>query len=301
MTADVLGPAEAADRTVTERIAALPPGKRAELLHRLQQRRMTASGTGSDVWVQRYRPHPDAGLRLFCFAYAGGGASMFRSWAERLPSGVEVCAVQLPGRESRIGEPAYRRVGPLVADLAEAIEPYLDRPFAFFGHSMGALVAFEAARQLRRTSRPQPVRLSLAAFRAPQLPSPHIKIYHLPDEVFTVVLRSEGVPEAVLRNAELMRAMLPTLRADFELCDTYDHTPEPSLACPLSVFGGRDDVRVPPGDLDGWAVHGGSPTSTPTIFPGSHFFLHSAQDLLLATVAQDLVRDAKPVGDTDHA
>ncbi len=272
---------------VADRIAALPPQQRAALVARL---RRSPARPGAPSWIVRFRPEPDPDLRLFCFAYAGGGASVFRTWPGGLPRGVEVCALQLPGHESRIGEAPHRSVGPLVAALAEAIDPYLDRPFAFFGHSMGALVAFELARELRRTSRPRPVGLSLAAFRAPQLPNPNIRIHHLPDEMFAVVLRAEGVSEKVLQNEELMAALLPTLRADFELCDTYAYTPQAPLACRLSIFGGVDDVRVGADDLDGWRMHTTGPSSV-SLFPGSHFFLHSAQDALLAAMAQDLRSD----------
>lgn len=271
--------------TVARRIAALPPRQRAMLAERLRRER-----TATDSWFVRFRPAPEADLRLFCFAYAGGGASAFRTWPDGLPGGVEVCAVQLPGHESRIREDAHRHVGPLVSALAEVIGPLLDRPFAFFGHSMGALIAFELARELRRTSRPQPVRLSPAAFRAPQLPNPNIRIHHLPEEMLTVVLRGEGVPEQVLANAELMAALLPTLRADFELCDTYSYRDEAPLGCPLSIFGGLDDVRVAAPDLQGWRDHTTAGSSV-SMLPGSHFFLHTAQDALLAALAQDLESD----------
>lgn len=273
---------------LARRIAALPPRQRARLAERLRRERSAA-----DSWFVRFRPVPEPDLRLFCFAYAGGGASAFRTWPDGLPGGVELCAVQLPGHESRLREDAHRRVGPLVSALAEVIGPQLDRPFAFFGHSMGALIAFELARELRRRSMPQPVRLSPAAFRAPQLPNPNIRIHHLPEEMLTVVLRREGVPEQVLQNAELMAALLPTLRADFELCDTYSHRPEAPLGYPLSIFGGVDDVRVPPPDLQGWRDHTTAGSSV-SLLPGSHFFLHTAQDALLAAVAQDLETDRAP-------
>lgn len=271
-----------------ERIAALPPQQQATLLRRLNKQQ--AARSAREAIVVRPRPTPDAELRLFCFPYAGGGASIFRTWPDGLPEQVEVCAVQLPGREARIGEPAYRRMSPLVADLAEAITPYLDRPFAFFGHSMGALVAFELARELRRTSRPEPVRLSLAAFRAPQLPNPNIRIHHLPDEVFKVVLRGEGVPEEVLGNDELMAALLPTLRADFEVCDSYEYAEQSPLACPVSIFGGLEDLRVAPDSLEGWRAHTDA-TSSLSTYAGSHFFLHSAQEELLADVTRDAQAD----------
>src|SRR5207249_7884779 len=147
--------------------------------------------------------------------------------------------------------------------------------------------SFELARQLRRTHDKHPVRLCLAAYRAPQLPNPNIKIYHLPSEVFKVVLRADGIPEKILQNEELMQAMLPTLRADFELCDSYRYTEEPPLECPFSIFGGLEDVRVGAADLEAWRIHSSVPSNF-SMLPGSHFFLHSAQDLLLAAIAQDL-------------
>ena len=288
-----------------ERITALPPDKRALLLQRLKQKTGQSVADppslqiSSDGWIVRYRQNAQAPLRLFCFSYAGGGASVFRSWADILPSGVEVCCIQLPGHEYRLGEPAYTRLAPLVQALTEAIHPYLDRPFAFFGHSMGALVSFELARQIRRTYAQHPVRLCLAAFRAPQLPNPNIKIYHLPSEVFKVVLRADGIPERILQNEELMQAMLPTLRADFELCDTYRYAEEPPLECPFSIFGGLEDIRVGVDDLEAWRIHS-SAVSKLSMLPGSHFFLHSAQDLLLAAIAQDLALQPNASAERDR-
>jgi surfactin synthase thioesterase subunit len=152
---------------------------------------------------------------------------------------------------------------------------------------MGALVAFELARRLRSRGQPEPVHMFLAAFRAPQLPNPNIKIYHLPDEVLMTVLLKEGTPVQVLSNNELMRALLPTLRADFELCDTYEYRVEPPLRMPVSVFGGHQDVRVSRSDLEPWRLQAAGPFRLAMI-PGSHFFLHSAQDLLLSELIRDL-------------
>lgn len=281
---------------VNERIAALPAEKQAELLRRLRQRQEAKS---PDRWIVSHRPNADARLRLFCFSYAGGGASVFRSWGEALAPDVEVFAVQPPGRESRVAEPAYKRIGPLIADLSEAIGPYLDRPFAFYGHSMGALVAFELARHLRRAGQPEPSRLMLAAYRAPQLPNPNIKIYHLPDEVLKVVLQTDGTPARILQNDQLMQAMLPTLRADFELCDTYEYSPAAPLSCPIAIFGGLEDVRISASDQEGWRIHSDTDCSF-TRLPGGHFFVHSAQDLLLAAVAQELEGDRKAEREESH-
>ncbi len=280
-------------KNVTERIAALPLDKQMALLQRLRQdvsQPMTnpfPTQSCSDEWIVRYRQNEQARLRLFCFPYAGGGASIFRSWSDALPQEVEVCGVQLPGRENRLGEPAYTRLAPLDQALADALSAYLDKPFAFYGHSMGALVSFELARQFRRTHDKHPVCLYLAAYRAPQLPNPNSKIYHLPSEVLKVVLRAEGIPDMILQNEELMQAMLPTLRADFELCETYEYREEPPLACPLTIFGGLEDVRVHTADLEAWSLQS-STTCSQFLFSGSHFFLHTAHHLLLAAMSRDL-------------
>lgn len=267
-----------------DRISTLPRQKQAEFLERLRL------SSASDRWIVRHRRDSEAAMRMLCFSHAGGGAATFRSWSAALPTDIEVWAVQLPGRETRLEEPAYRRMTPMIAALAQAIGPRLDKPFVFFGHSMGALVAFELARELRRSSMPQPSRLFLAAFRAPQLPSPNVKIYHWPDDVLRAVLETDGTPPEVLRDDELMRVLMPTLRADLEVCDTYEHAPQAPLACPFSVFGGRNDVRVPAKDLDGWRMHTASECSM-SMFPGSHFFPHTARQLLLEKLQDDLAAD----------
>jgi medium-chain acyl-[acyl-carrier-protein] hydrolase len=280
-------------KDVSERIAALSPDKQATLLRMLKQKSGPSVSdqppvqAASDRWIVRYRPNEQAKLRLFCIPYAGGGASIFHAWPDGLPADVEVCGIQLPGRESRLRERAYVRIAPLIEALADALVPYLDRPFAFYGHSMGALISFELARHLRSTYNKLPFCLYLGAYRAPQLPNPNIKIYHLPSEVFKVVLRADGIPETILQNEELMQAMQPTLRADFELCDTYEYREELPLACPFLIFGGLEDVRVKAADLEPWLVHSSAARNL-SLLPGSHFFLHSAQDLLLAAISQDL-------------
>ncbi|NJO81463.1 MAG: thioesterase [Blastochloris sp.] len=235
----------------------------------------------------RYQPNTQARLRLFCFAYAGGGASIFRPWSAILPPDIEICAMQLPGRENRMDETAYNRLDPLIAQLADVLAPYLDIPFVFFGHSMGALVSFELARHLRRRYNRCPSKLYLAAYRAPHLRNRTIRIHHLPSEVFKVVLRADGIPEKILQNEELMQAMLPTLRADFEVCDTHIYREEAPLSCPFEVYGGLEDVRINKTELEGWQTHT-CEAYTLSMFPGAHFFLHSDQDRLLAVLSHSL-------------
>jgi medium-chain acyl-[acyl-carrier-protein] hydrolase len=236
------------------------------------------------------KPRPQARLRLFCFPYAGGGASVYRTWGDDLPPAVEVCPVQLPGRESRMSERAYTNIDDLVAAAIPVLTPFFDRPFALFGHSMGSLIAFELARALRDRGGPQPLHLFASGHRAPQLSKDEAPIYNLPEDQFIEELRQfNGTPELVLQNAELMTLLLPVLRADFELVGTYQVKPGPPLSIPISAFGGVDDHEVSPEALAAWQAETAGPFSR-RLYPGDHFFIHSARDSLLRDVSADLTR-----------
>ncbi len=176
----------------------------------------------TECWLRSPKPNPQASLRLFCFPYVGGGALIFRTWPNSLPATAEVCPVELPGRGTRLKETPFTRLLPLVQALAQALLPHLDKPFAFFGHSMGALISFELTRQLRRLYGLVPLHLFVSAHRAPQLPDPDPPIHTLPEAEFMEELRClNGTPKEVLEQPELMELMLPILRADFALCETY--------------------------------------------------------------------------------
>jgi medium-chain acyl-[acyl-carrier-protein] hydrolase len=245
----------------------------------------------SDSWIACRKPKPQARLRLFCFPYAGIGVSIFRTWSEGLPGDVEVCPVQFPGRGTRMMETPFTQLSPLVQALAQALAPLLDKPFAFFGHSLGALVSFELARQLRRQSGVQPVRLFVSAARAPQIPSRSRPIHAVPESEFLIELRRiNGIPGKVLGNAELMQIMLPVLRADFAVYETYVHSTERPLDCFISSFGGAQDHRVSRGDLEAWRDQTSASFSL-RMFPGDHFFLNTTQPLLLQILSQELRGD----------
>jgi medium-chain acyl-[acyl-carrier-protein] hydrolase len=247
----------------------------------------------ANAWLPTSGKRLRGQLRLFCLPYAGGGASLFHTWSELLPAGIEVCPVQLPGRETRLAEQAFSQVDELLDPLEKVLLPYLDEPYALFGHSMGALISFELARRLRRNpSVRQPLRLLASGCRAPQLPDPHPPTYHLPEGAFIAELRRlRGTPEAVLQHPELLHLLLPLLRADFALCETYAYTTEQPLACPLSVFGGLQDSDISRAEIIAWSSQTTSTRFKARFFPGDHFYLHQEQPALLRALAQDLLSD----------
>lgn len=245
-------------------------------------------GKSDSPWLVTPAPNPQAPLRLFCFPYAGGSAQIYRTWANSLPVTVEVCAVEIPGRGRRLREKAHENLLTLVADACMALRPYMDKPFAFYGHSMGALISFEFARQLRREGLPLPAHIFMSGRRAPQIPDNPLT-YNLPEPEFIAELRRlNGTPQEVLEHPELLQLMLPMLRADFSVCQTYTHTPEPPLKCGFSVYGGIDDVDVKREHLEAWSAHTSSAFAV-QMFSGDHFFLHTSTDYLKA-LSQELHR-----------
>lgn len=246
------------------------------------------SRSGDNSWVKFPKPNPQAKLRLFCFPYAGGGALSFRAWQDSLPHTVEVCPIELPGRGTRLLEPPFTRLEPLTQEIAHALLPHLDKPFAFFGHSMGGLVSFELARLLCREYGSSPVHLFVSCRRAPQVPDPNPPIHTLPEPEFLEELRRlNGTPEAVLENTELMQLLLPILRADFEVIETYVYAPEPPLECGITAFGGLQDRKVSYDDLEVWREQTSDSFSV-QMLPGDHFFINSSQPLLLQALSRKL-------------
>jgi medium-chain acyl-[acyl-carrier-protein] hydrolase len=246
----------------------------------------------NDIWVTYPRLNPQARLRLLCFPYAGGRTLTFHAWPDELPPDIEICPIQLPGRGSRLKETPFTRLPALVEAMAPALLPYLDKPFAFFGHSMGALISFELTRYLRRQYDLSPIYLFVSGHPAPQLPPSIPSLHQLPASEFVAELRRfRGAPEAVLQNTELMELFLPTLRADLAMCETYIYANEEPLNCPISAFGGRQDSLVNHDSLAAWSDQTRAPFSL-RILPGDHFFLNSARTLLLKSIAKDLSRDS---------
>ena len=187
-------------------------------------------------------------------------------------------------------ESPFTRLSPLVYTLTEALLPHLTTPFAFFGHSMGALIGFELARQLRRQHGPSPVHLFVSGREAPQLPSLEPPIHALPEPQFIAELqRFNGTPKEVLEHPDLMQLLIPTLRADFAVCETYTYISDAPIDCSISAFGGLQDHEVSCEQLEAWRDQSRASFSL-CMFPGDHFFLDTAEPLLLKTIAQLLLQ-----------
>jgi medium-chain acyl-[acyl-carrier-protein] hydrolase len=243
----------------------------------------------AERWLAYREANPRARVRMFCFPYAGGGASAYRGWAGGLPPDVEVCPVQLPGRESRLREAPFETPGPLIRAIADALQPYLrDLPFVFFGHSMGAMISFELSRELRRRGQALPLHLFVSGRRAPQVPDTEEPIHALPEPEFIERLRElNGTPEEVLQHAELMKLLIPVLRADFSVNETYAYTQEEPFDIGISCFGGLGDKEVSRDDCAVWKDQTRGRFRL-RMLPGDHFFVHSAKDMILESVARDL-------------
>jgi medium-chain acyl-[acyl-carrier-protein] hydrolase len=239
-------------------------------------------------WIVCAQPRSKARLRLYCLPYAGSGAAGFRGWPDHLPENVEVRCIQPPGRERRLWEPAFDRMAPLVDAAANALEHDFGAPYAFFGHSMGALIAFELTRELRRRSAPQPVRLFASGYRAPHVRESLPSVRGLDDEAFVreVDRRYGAIPREVRENRELMELLLPGLRSDISICETYRYRHDEPLECPIEVFGGIDD-HLDMADLEAWREHTRG-TFGLTMLPGGHFFLKTAQLELMRILSRNL-------------
>ncbi|MCU0489538.1 MAG: alpha/beta fold hydrolase [Anaerolineales bacterium] len=243
----------------------------------------------ASAWFIRLRPDPGAALRFYCFPYAGGSIPVFRNWLYEMPAAVELVIVQLPGRGTRILEKPYISTAEAVPDLVNALLAEVDRPYAFFGHSLGALLCFEAARAMQQLGKPLPRVVFASGRSAPHLPDPNLPIHGLPEPEFIRKIRDfEGTPQEILQNPDLLEIFLPVLRADFQMNETYRYQPGPKLDCDLAAFGGDRDQRVPFSHLQAWSELTNRNFLT-RLFPGNHFFLHSAQESLLKTILPALI------------
>jgi medium-chain acyl-[acyl-carrier-protein] hydrolase len=244
-----------------------------------------ASGSN---WFETLAPPRGSSLKLFCFPYAGGSSQMFRGWQRYLSPDVRLCLVHLPGRGVRISDRPFTRLAAMVEALAQAILPELEGAFAFWGHSMGAMINFELARELRRRRLTGPDALFVSGRTAPQIPITNPPTFDLPEEEFVAELhRLNGTPRELLDNPETRHLFLPTIRADFEAVETYHYVPEGPLSCPIYAYGGLQDSDVSPEDLRAWQEQT-SARCKARMFPGDHFFIHNPAAGFVYSLREDV-------------
>lgn len=234
------------------------------------------------------RPDPAAKARLFCFPYAGGGPQIYRNWPQKLSPSVEFFTVLMPGRGNRLSERLYTSVAHAVEDLSGSFEQYLNKPIVFFGYSLGALICFELAHRLRDKYGIEPGLLIIAARTAPHIPNDDPPTYNLPDEALIKELqRLNGTPREVLDHPELMELMLPMIRADFQMAETYTFVERAPLNCPIAAIGGVSDPEVPRESLEAWRGYTKG-RFTLDMLPGDHFIIHSAESAVVELVNRRL-------------
>jgi medium-chain acyl-[acyl-carrier-protein] hydrolase len=234
-------------------------------------------------------------LRFFCIPYSGGDISIFRNWPNNLPPWINVCPIQLPGRGKRLREAAISDLSTLVQHIGDAVASCKDLDFAIFGHSFGALTAFEVCRYLRQVHGRMTKKLFVSSRPAPHLP-PELPIYELEDDAFWRVVGERygyQMPREVARVPELMAQALRALRADITASDTYRYSQAPPLECDITAICGLDD-SISRGDIETWQVHT-TATFTARFLPGDHFFIHASEHFLLRLLQKELgkARQAK--------
>ena len=241
----------------------------------------------ASVWFRTFVHRPAAELRLVCFPHAGGTAAGFRGWGEQLPPSIEVVAVQYPGRQDRFGEPPAPDMATLADEITRSLLPLLDRPVAFFGHSMGGTVAYEVARRLPRELRPALVRLFASARRGPAECRPLEPRYRGVEGLVTYVRELGGMGAALLDDPDLREIVIPPLLGDFHIVDTYRHVPGRPLSCPVTAVVGSHDPSNTRAEGEQWAQYTTADFEVREL-PGGHFYTETATAELMALLTEKL-------------
>lgn len=240
-------------------------------------------------WLEQLSPVQGRRPRMFCFPYAGGNAQVFRAWQRNFPANVEICPVEFPGRGKRMSERPFTRIKALVTAVADAIFSGSLDPFFFYGHSMGAVISFELARELRRRGSTGPRQLFLSGRRAPTVPDSEGPTFNLPHDEFVAELkRLNGTPPELFNSPEVTELFFPLLRADFEMVDTYTYESEEPLSCPITVYGGLQDEHVSREALGEWEKQT-TATYEQRMFPGNHFFIQDPRNEFHMALRRDVV------------
>lgn len=244
--------------------------------------------SAQNLWAACSKRQPHPRLRLFCFPYAGAGSSTFNTWSGSLPPEIELYLVHIPGRDKRFAEPPSKNLMALVESLAEGLYPLLDKPFAFYGHSMGGLLSFEVARRLQAQYSLQPVHMFISSHRAPHLPDQRPELHRLSDEELLQEVQNlyGALPDIVLQTPEILQIYLPIMRADLAMIETYRYEPGTPLPCPFTVFGGSQDSAVNEGELSAWREHS-TAFFRLQMFEGDHFFIQARRKELIQAIQDD--------------
>ncbi|MET8825640.1 alpha/beta fold hydrolase, partial [Streptomyces sp. NPDC004608] len=247
----------------------------------------------TDRWLRAFHPSPTAATRLVCFPHAGGSAGYFRRLSELLHPQVEVWAVQYPGRLERRGEPQFTEIEPLADAVTAVLRPsWGEEPTAFFGHSMGAVVAYETARRLTASTSTGPTALFASGRRAPSTVRETERLHLAADDELTAeIVRQGGTPPELLAEPELLALILPTLRGDYRAIERYRHRPGPPIAAPVTVLTGTGDDKVTPEEAHAWQRHTDGPTEVLT-FEGGHFFVADQVERIAGVIRTRLLHTA---------
>lgn len=246
----------------------------------------------ADAWIRRYQAADDAAIRLVCLPHAGGSASFYFPMAQALAPALDVLSVQYPGRQDRRHEPGITDIGVYADALTSALLPWVDRPLAFFGHSMGAVLAFEVTRRLERDHGIDPVRIFASGRRSPSSHRPETVHLRDDDGIVAEMRQLSGTDAAILGNEEILRMVLPAIRSDYTAIENYRAAPEHTVKTPVTVLTGESDPRTSREEAEAWEGHtlGGFDLQS---FPGGHFFLARQQAHVLKIVSEELAAAAR--------
>lgn len=256
------------------------------------QHRRQVGGRVLSTSLRSLTDNPAPRVRLLCFPYAGAGGYVYRRWVSKLPTSVEICAVQPPGREDRASEALPAEMDQLIGQMVDELRGILDGPYAVFGHSLGALIGAEVVRRLTEEGAATPARLFVSGSRAlPDIHHGRRRVHLLSDDELVQHLRAlNGTPAALLDDERMLTFVLRLVRSDSAILDTYRYRPGRELSCPITVFGGEADPLTDGYDLTRWAEMSSARTEV-IMLPGDHFFLHSAEAQMLSLIGDRL----KPV------
>jgi medium-chain acyl-[acyl-carrier-protein] hydrolase len=243
----------------------------------------------SQWFISTDKPGIETRLRIFCFPYSGGGVSIFYDWSKHFPQDISIMALQLPGHESRMAEELVSDLNLLIDKLVVAITPYLDKPYIFFGHSLGALISFELTHRLKKMNVYLPKCLIVSGRAAPHTPSKNGIIHNLPNHEFIAKLKEyNGLPEIILHNQELLDLFLPIIRADFKLSESYLHMKYEPLPVPIIALAGKNDYNVIIENVALWMEHT-TKSFKKYLLPGDHFFIKTHLREVL-NIIQDVIK-----------